>query len=77
MKTVASSPEFQVSIKGSTGHFSQSGYSKYDFRKGYDLEDCYGHISELREHIYEGKKIYENSTFVITTVVSVYTSIEV
>lgn len=88
MKTTTAT-YFKVSRKGDNGYFANDGYSGYYARLTLDRADklpegeqVYGykealeHIKELREHIYEGKKIYAFSEFEITTVTEVHVTID-
>jgi len=80
-KMEKSTTSYKVRTKGMNGHFSQSGYSKYnerfsfqyknDYPKGYEvygLEQAKEHAEELRASIYEGRKINENDVFEIVQV---------
>lgn len=66
---------YEVGIKGGHGCFSPDG-RKTSWTKTYGFEDVVNHIAELREHVYEGKKPYANSQFVIRTVTTVTTEID-
>jgi len=59
-------------IKGQSGYFCPSGFSKIGTE--YNI---YDHIKELRDSIYEGKKQYETAEFEIVAVTTVTTVIPV
>lgn len=88
MKT-ESNTHYTVSTEGFGGHYSPTGYSKYNERWSKSLKenilpwDVYGyeqaleHIEELREHIYNGKKHLENANFIINIVTTITTVIPI
>ena len=72
---------FEVRYKGfDSGHFSPSGYSKYNerftkFHKGelgnemiYGIKQAKEHVKEIRESLYEGKAHLADKQFYITRV---------
>ncbi len=80
---------YRVAIKDTHSYFSEDGWSGYGERwrmmtkdqlpegeQVYGYEQALEHVKELREHMYDGKKIYKDSKFIITTVVTVETSME-
>jgi hypothetical protein len=82
---------YYVKRKGDFGsHFRQEDYSSYYYRLTksvsgsleYD-EEVYGyaqaleHISELRQHVYNGKKIYENEEFQVVAETTITTIVDV
>ena len=62
-----------VKIKGQHASFSPDGFSK----GGGDNYDPIDHIEELRNHIWDGRKIYEKSQFQIVHETRVITEIDV
>lgn len=74
--TTTTGTRYEVGIKNSHSSFSPDGRKK-SWSKTYDLQDCYNHIAELREHVYDGKKPYEHSVFVIRINTTVTTEFEV
>ncbi len=80
---------FLVSAKGSSGWYSQDGYSKYTERwklnqegklppgeQVYGFAQCLDHIKELREHVYYGDLVNKDKHFVIQSSTVVTTEID-
>lgn len=81
---------YQISIENSGIYFSPESYTKYYQRmtlshegklpegeQTYGYEQALEHIEELRTREYEGKLQYKSSTFLVTTITSVRTSIPI
>lgn len=75
---------YEVRIKGEDSYFSSQGYSKYNERFRFRLEndypenfEIYGleqakeHIEELKESVYEGVKHLKNKEFEIIEVTTI------
>ena len=73
--TTKSGSRYEVGIKNQGVSFSQDG-RKESWTKTYNLEDCKNHIAELRNYVYDGKKPYGNTQFVIRTITTVETEID-
>lgn len=79
--TTRTSIRYHVQIADTSSSFAPDRYSKYYDRlslqgKGvkievYGPEQCREHIAELRQHSYEGKKIYADADFEIVRTITI------
>lgn len=80
MKTITRTC-YYVTTDGFAGHFSPEGYSEFynDKKNGieYGHEQCLKHIEQIRQSVYDGKKLNLNSKFLIKIETTVETSLPV